>query len=174
MRRILAVLALLCGLADGAHAQGTLRVYGDYPNVTVTGTLSETILASIPIPAGAMPANGMARLTWTAANNNSANNKVLTVRLGASSGVSGTSLAIQTQTTNIAFQTVTMIRNANATGSQAILSATNLAPYGTSTNTITAAAIDTTAQSFINITGTLANVADSLTLNGWTLEIIKP
>jgi hypothetical protein len=34
--------------------------------------------------------------------------------------------------------------------------------------------VDTTQPWFINITGTLTNVADSVTLLGWTMEITKP
>ena len=172
MRRTLAIAALLWCVAAAAHAQGTLRVYGDYPNVTVTGTLTETILASVPIPAGAMPANGMARLTWTATMTNNADTKTINLRYGTAAGVTGAVISNSVQTTIATQQSIWILRNRGVTNGQTIYG-TNV-PYGTTTNGNSSPSLDSTAATFMNITATLTNVADSITLNGWTLEVIMP
>jgi len=177
MRRLAALtFAVWTSLTLAAHAQGTLRVYGDYPNITVTGTLTETILASVPIPANALGPNGLARLTVTTSNNNSANTKTFLNRFGSTPGAgagNGANMGTTQPTTNITQQYVLMLRNTGATNAQ-VAYGTIGAPYGTGTVANTTSAVDTTAISYINITGTLTNVADSVTLNGWTLEIIRP
>jgi len=174
MRRFVAALALLFGLAGGAYAQGTLRVYGDYPNATVTGTLTETLLATVTIPANALGPNGAFRLTYTATETNSANNKTLNFLYNATGpGITGQLINAVTQTTNISQQGIVYLRAANTTGTQAAYPNSQL-PYATTANAINFPTLDTTQTTYLNITGTLANVADSLTLTGWTLEIIRP
>jgi len=171
MRRFLLAIALLCGLAGAAHAQGTLSIYGDYPNITVTGTLSETILASVPIPANSMGPNGLARLTYTFTNNNSANTKTVTVRTSLTPGVTGVVTVGLNVTTNVSSQSVIFYRNHNSTSLNGMYNAPGQ-PFGTTGNPAeNNPNIDSTQTIYLNITTTLTNVADSLTLNGWTLEI---
>jgi len=173
MRRALLALALLCGFAGGAHAQGSYAIYGDYPNVTVTGTTSETLLASVPVQANALGVNGLLRLTWTASYTNSANNKSTIFRVGPSSGVTGTGCVTSVVTTTATVQQIFFYRNRGTASTNACFS--TLAPYGSLTNPAeNVPNINTAAPWFINITMTLASAGDSFTLNGWTMEIINP
>jgi hypothetical protein len=173
IRRLLLAAALLCGLIGPAAPQGVLSVYGDYPNTTLTGTLTETLLVSVPIPANSLGPNGVARLTFAWGNSSSANNKTVTIHVTANpTGIVGGTVFTSIQTTNIASQTIATFRNHNATNLNGVWGGVT---FGTTTNAPEGNTnLDTTALVYFNITGTLANVGDSITLTGWTLEIMRP
>jgi len=57
-----------------------------------------------------------------------------------------------------------VIRNNNATNSQTLWGAQSVIPFGSSANALLAPAVDTTQDTFINLTGTLALGTETLTL----------
>jgi hypothetical protein len=174
MRRLL-LAALLSLWAGFAHAQGTYAIYGDYPNASVTGTLTETLLVSVPIPANSLGPNGLARLTFTATNNNSANTKTINFKVAATAGISGAQVASSAQTTNVSTQFIVFFRNRGATNNNGVRTLITAGPYGATINPAeNLPVVDTTQNVVISITGVLTNVADSVTLVGWTLEIMRP
>jgi hypothetical protein len=96
---------------SGINAGMTLLAASAVP-VSVTGTVNETTLATVTIPAGAMGLNGglQIRTLWTVTNN--ANAKTLRVKFGSM-------LALQLQAAGATgAQALTCIRNRNSASSQ--------------------------------------------------------
>ena len=130
-----------------------------------TGDTNEAILATIAVPANAIGKNGLLAVSGLYTTTNSANNKNLRLRFGASgSGTGGTSIALSVVTTVVTCWARTNVCNRNATNSQmAFGNWTGM----TSTATINASAIDTTAATEINITGQLALGSETITLESY-------
>lgn len=137
---------------------------------SITGTLTETPLATITIPANALGANGQLRINayWTTTN--SVNNKTLRVRLGAG-GIGGSADFTGVMTTVGNVWSATLITNANATNSQFALSEAARGSDGLVTTGFNAtSAIDMTASQSLVITGQLANTGETITLNSYSVE----
>jgi hypothetical protein len=135
----------------------------------VTGTASETSLAGITIPAGAMGANGILKVTALWTYTNSANAKTLRVRFG--NGLSGTAFqTLAASNSTAAIRTLITIQNRNSASSQVGGMAS-----GTFTATSVANAtgtIDTTAQQTLTISGQLANTGETITLESYIVELL--
>lgn len=134
----------------------------------VTGTTSETALATITIPAGAMGANGILRITGLATYTNSVNNKTLRYRFG--NGLSGTAFASSVLTTTAATRLTMSIQNRNSASSQ-IGGLANGSLGGTSTANVTGT-IDTTSSQTLTISGQLANTGETITLESYIVELL--
>jgi hypothetical protein len=136
--------------------------------VPLTGSTSETILATITIPAGALGPNGILRITTLETNNNNANAKTLRYRLG---GIGGTEFLTYAASTNVTFHTVRSIQNR---GSQALqvgppAGLSNvMAPTTTAPATAT---IDTSAETTLVITGQLGVGTDNMSLESYVVEV---
>ena len=131
-----------------------------------TGDTTETTLATITLPANAMGANGFIEIDvmWTCPN--SANNKTLRVKFGA------TTVLSDVQSTTTFDRHSVRVQNRNATNSQVananISSTGGFGPTGTALIT---PAIDTTASVSITITGQLASAAETLTLEAYVIRL---
>jgi hypothetical protein len=135
---------------------------------TVTGTTNETTLATVTVPAGAVLARGALRITslWSMTNN--ANVKTLLARLA------GVNIGGGVGTSSVAtFFGQQVIWNRSATNSQVMRPAVATS-FGTSTSAVLTAAVDMTAAQNLTFTGTLANAADSITLEAYTVEVLNP
>lgn len=135
---------------------------------SVTGTLSETTLATIAIPAGAMGVNGKIRVVsyWSCTNN--ANGKTVNFRIaGSLFGATG-SLA---NNASACYQQEIMA--VNATNAQKMRQ-NPAAPFGSSTGGISTLAVDMTQAQNITLTAVLTNVGDTVTLEAYTVEILNP
>ena len=138
---------------------------------SVTGTLTETVLASVPISAGAMGANGRLRVTFHYTYTNSANNKICKITLG------GTTIFSRTVTTTISIALILELMNRGATNSQIELTVSQNAgtPYsgggGTPNNTYS---IDMSQATTLDFRGTLANTGETITLEAYGVEILNP
>jgi hypothetical protein len=132
--------------------------------VTLTGVVPETIMASLRIPAGSIGKNGAVQVTalWTYPN--SANNKALVTRFSATAGVTGSTVETFNATTTATAQTLVIMHANNATNAQAFYVSPVANPYGTNTTALNTTTVDTTADSFVNITGTVAGAGETLTL----------
>lgn len=132
-----------------------------------TGDTNETVMATIAIPAGALGANGILRIStaWSCTNN--ANNKTARLRLG---GIGGTALMAPVLTTSGAYIQRT-VHNRNSQSSQIIsLGASSVNSF--STGTPATAAVDTSAALYVVITGQLATGTDTLSLESYLVEIL--
>jgi hypothetical protein len=142
--------------------------------MSVTGTASETVLATVPIAAGAIGANGILRITSLWGVTNSANNKTVQVRLGASgNGIAGDIFGLAVLTTVAAIRMQNQIQNRNAANSQVTLSGTGTGGWGTTTGGISTATRDTSVATDLVFTGTLANTGETITLHSYLVELIR-
>lgn len=133
----------------------------------VTGTTSETVLATIPIPANSLGVNGTLRITtlWTITS--SANNKTLRVKLG------GTPFLDIAMTTTASAHFQTHIRNRGAANSQIGFILGSGFPFSTSGGSPSTGAVNTATAQNLEITGQLANGTETITLEAYTVELIN-
>lgn len=137
--------------------------------VPLTGTASETALASVTIPAGAMGANGIIRVTalWTYTSNTNA--KTLRVRFG--NGLSGTAFQNHsTSNSTAAIRTFTTIQNRNSASSQ--IAGMSSGQFTASSTANVTGTIDTTAQQTITLSGLLGSAGDTITLESYLVEVL--
>lgn len=145
------------------HAQSAV-------SATIGAVTTETVLATITIPGGALGPNGFIELwTWTTVTSN-ANNKTQYVRLG---GAAGTAVVDATVTTNSAVSRFTIIGNRNSQSSQVAMapSGNNSGGTGQFGAAYPTAAVDTSASWDLVIAGKKANSADTYTLEAYKLVI---
>lgn len=147
--------------SDGVLAQSAVAA-------SVTGTASETVLATIAIPAASVGVNGSLRITtlWSLTNN--ANAKTLTWKIG------GTSIGASNVPSFASNRHQIEIRNRNALNSQITQGGNSAGGWGPSATANLATAIDLSVTQNLTISGTLANTADTITLEAYTVEILNP
>lgn len=161
-------------VADGGTGSSTARAAAaalgvpyilaqSWVAVPAPADTSENILATITIPAGALGPNGSMEVYALFSYTNGADDKIPRMRLG---GISGTILHTRTQTTTDALETIVRFGNRNAQNSQ-VARNSGWAPYTSATNAPTTAAIDTSAQTTLVITGQKETGANTLTLEGY-------
>lgn len=129
---------------------------------------AENTLATVSVPAGSMGVNGVVRVTSLWSYTNSANNKTLRVDFG------GFDFLSNAATTTVGTQTLTLIRNRNATNSQVGFTNATFGAIGTTTGTATTCAVDTTAAVSLTLTGQKASAGETLTLESYTVELLRP
>lgn len=135
-------------------------------DVSAAADTAENVLATITIPGGTVKAGSSIRVwpLWT--HTNSANNKTLRVRLG---GIGGTEYLTITATTTATTDRPILIR-VITTGTQKGMAAAPVG-FGSGAAIVTSSvnmAVDTT----IVITGQKASAGETLTLNGYTVEVL--
>jgi hypothetical protein len=135
----------------------------------ITGTASETVLATVNLPANTIGANGQIRIRTYWTNTNSVNNKTLRIRFGTT-GISSTQILSSVITTFGAEMFTADLQNLNATNSQNIFAEGSRGSDGLVTTALSTAAIDTTVSENFYITGTLANTGETITLTGYSVE----
>lgn len=131
---------------------------------SVTGTLVETTLASIIVPGGMMGPNGSLRIKTKSSYTNSANNKTFKISFGGTSVIS-----VVRTTANTDYWLFTIDNRGNAASQ---LAANSSIPVGASGSVFGLLAIDTTVDALLTITGTLANTGETITLEGYTVEVL--
>jgi hypothetical protein len=137
---------------------------------SITGTLTETTLAAVTVPANAMGTNGSVRITTVWSYTNSANNKIVRHTFG------GTGYNTFTLTTTASGRIVTEICNRNATNSQVGFASgvgpgTAGAGLGFTSGANVTSAVNTTAAVTILITAQLANTGETITLESYRVEL---
>jgi len=137
--------------------------------VSVTGTLVETTLATITVPAGAMGPNGRIVVTVLFSSTASSNTKVYRVRFG---GAAGQSYLALNQSTNSQNRVQCEIANRNSASSQVGAPATSTyTAFGASAGTLVTSTVDTTASTTIVVTGTLADTGETITLQSYSAVV---
>ncbi len=131
----------------------------------ITGTTTETVLATVTIPASAIGPNGSVEVLTMWTYTNSANNKVLRIKFGT------LSLLALTVTTTATARFSASVANRGATNSQIASFSSSGGGFGATTNALTSGAIDTTAAVSLTFTGTLANSGETITLENYIVRI---
>jgi hypothetical protein len=132
---------------------------------------NENTLATITIPAGMMGPRDTIRLKLRVTYTNNANNKTFRVRW---SGGAGTVVWGPTRTTQAGSTTTIWVANRGATNSQVYSSVSNNDASTADGNAGGTTAVDTTAQTTLVITAQKANGADTVTLEDYLCEVIRP
>lgn len=178
--QLIAFLCFICSIAQAQVLNNSVGVPSSVPftgfsllaksgvSASVTGTTSETALATITIPANAIGPNGQIKINcyWTETNN--ADTKTLRVRL---SGIGGTAIFSNGSITTVGnVWSYSILTAANATNSQSTFSEAARGTDGLVTTTFVSSAIDMTQSQTLVITGQLGVGTDTITLNGYTVE----
>ena len=142
-----------------------IRYYDLGAAVSLTGTTSETTLASFTVNGGLMGAKGKLKIWPLLSMTNNANGKTFKLKMD------GNVIYGNTRTNETHIQFVSIVRNANSESSQKIGTGVT-AGLGTSTAAIVTLSVDTAVDFTISITGQLANAGDTLTLEGFFMEIV--
>lgn len=130
---------------------------------TSTSSTTETVLASVAVPALAMADSGKFLCEFVASYNNSANTKSLRLRIGGT-GTNGTEIWRQDVTTTAKMNARCGFQNRNATGSQVQTAVEFSTGFGATTPALLTASVDTTAAFTVYLTGACASAAEAITL----------
>lgn len=164
------------GAAIWSHLQRTWTSTG--ASTTLTGTTSETVLATLSLPGGIAGINGVFEIRNTWDVNNDASGKTGSLRLGVQgAGVGGTQLRANSLATTVGAMEGLAFKNNNSQSVQQsfnTLSGSSASAWGGGGAAATTAAIDTANAFDIIWTGTLADSADNLTLKGWIVTLSRP
>lgn len=133
---------------------------------------TEDLLATINVPGGLLGPNGTIRTTLLATVTNSANNKTLRVRYGAGSGgLGGTTINSGVVTAVASIYRQFAVSNRGVANSQIGMQNGNVVDsFGSSTNAVTPAAIDSAALSSVVISGQKATAGETFTLESYLVE----
>lgn len=138
--------------------------------VPLTGSTSETTLATVTIPAGAMGANGIIRVSAQFSCTNNANVKNGRVRLG---GLAGTLVNAQTITSTAGAYTLRAIHNRNSQSSQVVsFGSASANSFTTTTVAALTMTVDTSVAQDLVFTGQLATGTDTITLESYLVEVL--
>ena len=152
------------GAGRGYQSPGVVAQSG--ATATLTGSTSETTLATVVIPANAMGLNGVLRISVLWSYTNNANNKTLSLTFG------GSLIATAVRTTTAVDEWLISLRNRNNQTAQVKAGAS--VPTPASTTALQTFTVNTAASQNLVFTGTLANAADSIVLQGYTVEVLNP
>jgi hypothetical protein len=137
---------------------------------SVTGTTSETALATIRIPAGAMGTSGGIEVRTTWSTTNSSNAKQLRIRLG---GTSGTQFLAASSTTFAVLAGTTRIKNRGSASSQVATYPSNaITGAGSNTSAVTTGTVDTSAAQDLVLSGQLATSSETITLEAYEVWVL--
>lgn len=165
-------IAAITGGSIGTGVTGVVSLLAQsWAAVSCPADTSEDTLATISVPANTLGANGSLRITTHWSFTSSANTKTMRVRFSGAAGatyfqINGTTQQFYTVTTTIA--------NRNATNSQGGNSAfvTAAASAGLQSTSALTSAVDTTATTSVVISGQKALGSETMTLEGYTVEVI--
>ena len=142
-------------------------LYSNSTTTSLTGTTTETTLATVPIKGGVLGENGKIRFYILGTVTNSANTK--TFRLKHAS----TSLWQVAYTTAVGVTIQILFFNKDSESSQ-VTALFNTSGLGGGTATaVTPSSIDTSADFSLTVTGQLANSADSISVTAIFAEIMQ-
>lgn len=150
---------------DAAAASGAWRVIAaSGVSASHTGATSETTLASLTIPGGALGPNGALRITSQWSHTNSANNKTLRYRLG------GVTLMAPSVTTSAASAHQRTVQNRGAENAQVTHGGGFPNTFGGTANATLTATIDMSVSQTLTLSGQLANSGENVTLESYIVE----
>lgn len=157
-------------VTNGAGGTGTFdaitlgRIAQSGAQVDHTGNTTKTVLATIAVPAGAIGPNGSVDVDVFFTGTSNANTKTLGVDFG------GTNMWTAPVTTNSAIRATVNIFSTNSVTAQKSLSSASATGPSTPA-AILSSAVNTAASVNIEITGTLANAADTISLLHYLVRV---
>ena len=143
----------------------SVRYYDLAATVTLTSTILETELTSVTIKGGLMGAKGKLKIWPLVSMTNNANGKTIKLKMD------GNVFYGNTRTNEVQLQFLSIVRNTNSQSVQKISSGIT-AGLGVTTGVVTSLTVNTSADFTISATGQLTNPADTLTLEGFFVEIV--
>lgn len=149
----------LAGVVLRLGGSGLASTAGDNPGVT-----TEITLGSLTIPGGFMGPNGWLEVGFRLTVNNNANNKTFRVRLGA------TAVKQRIMTTVISEQGLLRLNNKNSESAQGAFDLSQPTYFGQTGNAHASAAIDTSVNQTMTLTGQLATGTDTIKLESWDVK----
>jgi len=135
---------------------------------SVTGTTTETTLATVVVPGNAMGANGILEIDHLWSTNGDASNKTLTIKVGANFILGSVLASVGV------YQGRHIVSNRNSASSQVQFRNTQHLFSTTAAGLNTEFAIDTTSNFSILFTGTLTDTADTITLDRYMIRLMRP
>ena len=144
---------------------GQVVVAHSNTTVALTGTLTETILATVTIPGGLMSGNGQLEVKSLWSYTNVATAKEGRIRFG---GIGGNQFMSLSFTSTDTAQGITIVRNNSLTGQQRGAPNGNIS-LGTFTSGFSSAFQDTANNVDLALTGKLNDVGNTLNLEGYTV-----
>jgi len=161
------------GINNSTPAAGTQSAQSSVDNIAASGatvtigaTTTETTLATITVPASRMGSNGRVRVRGLFVFSSSADAKTVRVKFG------GTTMQTVAKTTETLLEIDCIVYNSNNASAQSVI-AKSLTGGGTSTLTQTTAAIATTSDVTVLITGQKAVAGDTLQMIHYSAELVK-
>ena len=142
-----------------------IKIFSLSAPVVLTGTTSVVTLATITIPAGLLGANGKLKIYPLWSNTNNANTKTLRVVLN------GGPMYTAVSQNCVHNSGLLILRNFNSETTQRMSSGMT-AGLGSTTGSIAAPTIDTSAAVTITFSGQLAVGTDTLTLEDLFIEVV--
>lgn len=133
--------------------------------VSVTGTASETTLATISVPGGLMSANGTLEVSTLWSYTNAATSRNIRARFGAGA----ISFFSGTVTTSNTAQCKFYLRNTNSTSAQVCQPIGLIQTFAASTSTFATYTQDTSIDFNITLSATLTDTSQTVTLEGYTI-----
>lgn len=133
----------------------------------LTGTLTETELATFTMPAGSMGANGWFRFRTLFSTTDNNNDKTVRISMGGSDIVLNTGA----YTGDEATARITQVWNRGAENSQVLMSSSSGKDPGESAQGITTTSVDTSADVVFTINATLSDVGDTISLEAYSFEV---
>lgn len=137
--------------------------------VSHTGDTAEFVLVSPTVPANIMGPNGILILTFVPSSVGSGNH-TWNVRF---SGTAGTIYIWNQQTTNTSGRVQAQIHNAGATNSQKGAQKNLTGSWGYGAGYLITSAVDTTADTTVVISGQLGTSTDTISVEHYSLEVIR-
>lgn len=134
----------------------------------LTGSTSETTLATFTVPANLMGTNGTLRVSTVFTFTNSANNKVLRVNFGGSTLFANSISAAS----NIGIESIAYIRNRTVSSQLGAQMAAGFTGLGQTAVARPTSSVDTTSAVTVNITGQLALGTESMVLECYQAEVM--
>lgn len=138
---------------------------------SVTGTTVETVLKTLPIKAGDMGPNDVLKILHQWSVSGTPNARTIRIYLGGTGGTLYKNIAMPNN--DQSHKSFIYIWNRGALNSQVGFDATNSTGQGRSGNAVVTSAINFGADVDIVATGQLGNVADSITCEALSFEILK-
>lgn len=138
---------------------------------SVTRTVDETVLGTVSLPAGLVPANATIQASALYNYTNSASTKTMRIRLG---GIAGAAYFSQAATTTLSVQQMAVIRCITTGTQKAQTGAVPAFTAAQSSTANTTSSVDMTANTTIVFTGQNTNTGETVTVRGYVVEIIFP
>ena len=156
-------------LDSGVYSKGLTILGASAVSASHTGSTVETTLATISVPANAMGANGIIRVTaqWSFAG--AGGTRTPRIKFGATT-YGGPALTSAGLSARVQAQWA----NRNNTSSQVGNEPTQVNWSQNNTAVSTTSAIDTTSAQNITLTGQLSSAGDTITLESYLVELIRP